>query len=83
MVLVATNTAALRPVLTVARTTTNTVVISWPQSDIAWLLHATTNLVTAGSAWVEIPPPYATNGTSLYFVEPTPAGNKFYRLHKP
>jgi hypothetical protein len=64
-------------------TSTNTVVVWWAGSDPAWKLHATTNLVTTGSTWTEIPPPYATNATSLYYIEPTPVGNKFYRLHQP
>ena len=28
-------------------------------------------------------PPYQTNGANLQFTEPTPIGNKLYRLHKP
>jgi hypothetical protein len=71
------------PTLAVTSTATNTVVVSWPLPATGWLLHATANLVTTGSVWTEIPPPYPTNGTSLYFVEPMPSGNRFYRLHKP
>jgi hypothetical protein len=71
------------PLLSVARTATNTVIVSWPLPDAGWKLHATTNLVTTGSVWTEIPPPYAINATSLYFVEPIPTGNRFYRLHQP
>jgi hypothetical protein len=71
------------PWLSLTRTTTNTVVVSWSLPDTGWKLHTTTNLVIGGSVWTEIPPPYATNGTNLYFVEPTPVANKFYRLHKP
>jgi hypothetical protein len=48
-----------------------------------WLLRTTTKLVTSGSVWSEMPPPYQTNGTNLQFTEPMPTGNKFYRLHKP
>jgi hypothetical protein len=70
------------PYLTTTRTN-NTVAVSWPLPATGWKLQATSNLVTSGSVWTEIAPPYATNATSLYFVEPTPAGNKFYRLHKP
>ncbi len=83
VVLTATNTAALRPTLTVWHPGTNTVVVSWPSSDIAWLLHATTNLAGAPISWMELPPPYQTNGANLQFIEPSPGGNKFYRLHKP
>jgi hypothetical protein len=71
------------PLLSVARTSTNTVVVWWPLPDTGWKLHATTNLVTSGSVWTEIPPPYSTNGTDAYHVEPLPPGKKFYRLHKP
>ena len=71
------------PWLSVARTSTNTLVVWWPLPDTGWKLHATTNLVTGGSVWTEIPAPYAADATSLYFVEPVPVGNKFYRLHKP
>jgi hypothetical protein len=71
------------PLLSVMRTGTNTVVVSWPLPASGWKLQATTNLLITGSVWTEIPPPYSTDATSLYFVEPTPTGSKFYRLHKP
>ena len=71
------------PLLSIARTATNTVIVWWSLPDTGWKLHATANLVTNGSVWTELPQPYATNATSFYFVEPTLVGNKFYRLHKP
>ena len=72
------------PRLTVARMETNTVVILWPAPAEGWLLQATTNLVSSGSAWAEIPPPYQTNGlTNISFTNAAPIGNTFYRLHKP
>jgi len=71
------------PLLSVMRTETNTVVVSWPAPAEGWLLHATTDLVTGGSVWTEIPPPYETIGNNLFFTEPAPVGNKFYRLHRP
>jgi hypothetical protein len=72
------------PLLSVARTTTNTIVVSWPAPAEGWWLHATTNLATTPISWTEIPPPYQTNGlTNLSFTEPSPRGNQFYRLHKP
>ena len=70
------------PWLTVTRSN-NSVVVSWPLPATGWRLHATTNLVTGGSLWTEIPPSYQTNGPNLQFTEPLPTGNKFYRLHKP
>ena len=71
------------PLLTVARTATNTVVVSWPLPDAGWKLHWTASLATTPTVWTEIPPPYAANATSLCFVEPAPVGNRYYRLHKP
>jgi hypothetical protein len=71
------------PLLSVTRTSTNTVVVWWPLPDTGWKLHATTNLVTSGSVWTEIPQPYSTNAADTYHVEPLPPGKKFYRLHKP
>jgi hypothetical protein len=71
------------PLLSIIRTETNKVVVWWPAPAEGWLLQATTNLVTGGSVWTEILPPYATNATSLYCIEAVRAGNKFYRLHKP
>jgi hypothetical protein len=70
------------PLLTVTRSNT-TVVVAWPGPEAGWKLQATTALLAGGSVWTEIPPPYATNATSLYVIEPAPVGNKFYRLHKP
>ncbi len=69
------------PLLAVLRTTTNTVVVSWPSSADAWRLQFTTAL-TSGSTWTEIPPPYQVASTNLTFTEPVPSGNKFYRLQK-
>ncbi len=83
VVLTATNTAALRPMLTIWHTTTNTVAVAWPLSDIAWLLHATTNLAATPTSWIEMPPPYRTNGGNLQVIEAAPKGSRFYRLHGP
>lgn len=70
------------PTLTVTRSN-NTVVVSWPLPEAGWRLQTTANLGTVPIVWTELPPPYATNAASLYFVEPVPVGNKFYRLSKP
>ena len=71
------------PLLSVVRRNA-AVVVSWSAPADGWLLHATTNLVSSGSTWREIPPPYQTNGlTNICFLEQVPTGHKFYRLHKP
>lgn len=71
------------PFLTVVRTTTNTVVVSWPLPAEGWVLEWTNALPQVSAPWPQIPPPYQTNGLNLQFTEPLPTGNKFYRLHKP
>jgi hypothetical protein len=64
-------------------TTTNTVVVWWALPDTGWKLQATTNLVSTGTVWLDCPPPYSTNATSLYYLESPPTGIKLFRLHKP
>jgi len=81
--LIATNTAALWPALTIRRTATNTVVVSWPQTEITWFLQKTTNLGAMPVLWSEIPPPYLTSPADYFFTEPASVGNMFYRLSKP
>ncbi len=72
------------PCLTVFRTATNTVVVSWPLAGSAgWVLQATNALPNVAAPWPVIPPPYQTNGTNLQYIETIPTGNKFYRLYKP
>ena len=71
------------PYLTVRHTSTNTVVVSWPLPDDGWKLQASTNLAAHPVAWAEIAPPYQTSLADLYYVEPFPTGQKYYRLHKP
>jgi hypothetical protein len=71
------------PTLTLTRTKTNTVVVSWPGPEAGWKLHWTATLSATPLSWTEIAPPYATSAMNLYFVEPAPVGNRFYRLHQP
>jgi hypothetical protein len=73
------------PALFVWRTTTNTVVVSWPLPDTGWKLSATTNLAASPVIWEDIAGPYATNTTDCYYSQPAPAGaeKRFFRLHKP
>jgi hypothetical protein len=71
------------PWLFVFRTSTNTVCVYWPLPDDGWKLQATTNLASGPCLWSEIAPPYQTTTTERYYIEPWPAGRKYYRLHKP
>ena len=70
------------PWLTVQRGFNGTVVVSWPGPEMGWRLHYATDL-SGTPTWTEIAPPYATSGTNLVFIEASPVGNKFYRLHRP
>lgn len=71
------------PWLTVLRTRANTVVVSWPLPADGWVLEATDVLPAGVAPWQQIAPPYETNGVNLQFTEPSPTGNKFYRLRRP
>ena len=71
------------PTLNIARTPTNTVVVFWRIPVADWRLDTATTLVGGSLLWTEVSPPYETNGLNLQFREPTPIGNKFYRLHRP
>ncbi len=61
----------------------STINVSWPSPAEGWTLEYATVLTGGTSLWTQIPPPYQTNASSLYFTESPPAGNRFYRLHKP
>ena len=71
------------PPLSVRCTTTNTVLVFWPKPAEGWNLEYATELGAGASVWTQILPPYQTNATDLFYVEPPPATNRFYRLHKP
>ena len=71
------------PLLSIFRTTTNTVAVTWPGPEAGWRLQATPNLSTSPIGWTELPSPYSGSGTNLLFIEPSRAGSRFYRLRKP
>ncbi len=71
------------PLLSVTRTATNTVVVSWPGPEAGWRLQSTASLSTTPVVWTPLPPPYPICDTHLCFIETAAAGNKFYRLQKP
>jgi hypothetical protein len=60
-----------------------TVIVSWPKPAEGWNLEYTAVLTSGTNVWTQIPPPYQTNATECYVTEPTPSGNRFYRLHQP
>jgi len=71
------------PPLSIAHTTTNTVVVSWPLPADGWILEQVGSLAGSPPPWTQILPPYQTNTTEAWVIVTVPAGNKFYRLRKP
>jgi hypothetical protein len=71
------------PWLTIEQTATNSVVVWWPLAAEGWVLEWTNRLDAVSAPWPQVSPPYQTNATQAWIVEPAPAGNRFYRLHKP
>jgi len=70
------------PLLSIAPAATNAVIVSWPSPSDGWVLEWTNALPQVSVPWPQILPPYQTNGANLQFTEPSPTGNRFYRLVK-
>jgi hypothetical protein len=68
------------PWLTITRSATNSVIISWPSPSTGFALLQNTNLNTTN--WVSPPEPVNDNGTERFILVNPPAGNRFYRLSK-
>jgi hypothetical protein len=71
------------PWLTVARTATNSVIVSWPLSGDGWVLEWTNRIARLTTPWPQVTLPCQTNGVQAWVIDPAPPGNRFYRLHKP
>jgi len=71
------------PLLSIAHTSTNTVVVFWPASAIGWALQQNTNSVSSVN-WSNVTATIQDDGTTKALVEhPSPLDNRFYRLFKP
>ncbi len=70
------------PLLSIARTTTNTVAVSWPSPSTGWNLQQNTNSVSSLN-WSNVTAMIQDDGTTKMLIINPPAGNRFYRLHKP
>ena len=69
------------PLLTITRTATNRVAISWPSPSSGFVLQQNTNgLGTAN--WSNAPGTVLDDGTTRTVIVSPPAGNRFYRLKK-
>ena len=69
------------PLLTITRTATNTVAVSWPSSAGDWTLQQNTNSVSSAN-WTNVTSGIQDNGTIRTLIVTAPAGNRFYRLFK-
>ena len=69
------------PTLTITRTSTNTVLVSWPSPSTDFTLQQTPNL--SGTSWVTPSETVIDNGSIKYITVNPPSGNRFYRLFKP
>jgi hypothetical protein len=70
------------PLLSISRTTTNTVVVSWPSPSTGWTLQQNTNSISSVN-WSNAPGTIQDNGTTKTLIVNPPTGNRYYRLFKP
>jgi hypothetical protein len=71
-----------RPSLTIARTTTNTVAISWPSPSAGFTLQQNTNGIATVN-WSNVLTVPTDNGTRKTVIVNPPSGSRFYRLSSP
>ncbi len=69
------------PYLSIVKTNA-AVYVSWPLPAPGWTLEYTGLLSSGTGSWTAVAPPYTSNATHYYHLEPTPVGNRFYRLRK-
>ena len=74
--------SAILPSITVARTTTNTVVISWPSPSTDFVLQQNTNGLSSMN-WSNVTAGIQNDGTNKTLVVNPSSGSRFYRLFKP
>ncbi len=70
------------PLLTISRTATNTIAVSWPSPSTGFQLQQNTNGVATVN-WSNVPGTIQDNGTTKYLIVNPPIGNRYYRLLRP
>jgi hypothetical protein len=70
------------PLLSIARSITNTVLVFWPSPSTGFNLQVNTNGVSTVN-WSNAVPLPTDDGTNKTYVVTSPTGNRFYRLSKP
>jgi len=69
------------PLLTIIRTTTNTVAVSWPSPSTGFTLQQNTNGIATVN-WSNVTVSPSDNGTTKTLIVNPPTGNRFYRLKR-
>jgi hypothetical protein len=59
------------------------VTVAWSKPADGWVLESTPALSVSALAWTQVTQPYQDDGTNPYITLSAPAGNTFFRLHKP
>jgi len=70
------------PLLSIFRTTTNTVVVAWPSPSPGWKLQQNTTSVSSLN-WSKVTTGITDDGTTRTFIVNPPTGNRFYQLKSP
>ena len=70
------------PLLSIAKTTTNTVAVFWPSPSTGYQLQHNTNSV-ASVNWSNVVTVPIDDGVTKTVIVNPPTGNRFYRLFKP
>ena len=74
--------SAIPPSLTIARTTTNTVALSWPSPSPGFTLQQNTNGIATVN-WSNVVATPSDNGTTRTVIVDPPTESRFYRLIHP
>ena len=69
------------PLLSIFRTSTNTVAVSWPSPSAGWNLQQNTNGVSSLN-WSNVTATIQDDATTKTLIVNPPAGNQFYRLRQ-
>jgi hypothetical protein len=69
------------PLLSIARTTTNTVAVFWPSPSVGFTLQQNTNSINSVN-WSNVTATPLDDGTTRSVIVNPPTGNRFYRLFK-
>jgi len=70
------------PLLTIARTSTNTIAVSWPSPSLGFDLQVNTNGLGTVN-WSNAPGIIQDDSTTRTLIINPPTGNRYYRLFKP